>query len=433
MPEIAELEAMRKELSARIGRAKRDGRDADDLIRRHREIGMKIEHLQTADQGGENLPDELVVETIADPERFAGLREDWSGLVSRSSCSSPFLLWEWLWPWWSVYGGKRELVLMVARKGQRLLGVAPMMRGLRRRGKVDHSVLGFLGTGERAEGDYFGLVVDRDEEQEARRALWEAAWDLADEESLELHLEHLAIEDREAAALVQVMAAHGAHVIVRPGRRSVRGRLPATFEEFLEMVPSKNRRYYLRYQRNRLEDEVGETDHFVAEDDEGLQRVLDAMERFSCARLAGADQDSAWADPQFVECMHGACALMLEKGRVRAETLELQEQPIAALVGFVHQHTYFCYQMAFDPNYADYMPGHCLLESCIRWCIDEGLTGFDFLAGEHQYKRSYFAGRRRLADVAVIPPTPRSLWRTGMRYVADACKSRAKRMLGRAQ
>jgi len=429
METIEELDAMRRDLSAAIGRAKKAGEDARHLIARHREIGRRIESLHSDDD--DLTPGEVLTETIGDPAAFEKLREEWSELVERSDLSTPFMLWEWLWPWWSVYGTGRELLLVTARMDNRLVGVAPLVAGVSRRGRMDRSLIGFVGTGARAEGDYFTLIVDRRPGDRVRRALWEEIGERAGRTGQGLMLQHVTVGDGEVDALMRMAAADGAHIAMRPGRNSVLGPLPGTFEEFLAAVPSKNRRYYLRYQRERLTQALGKVVHHVAEDQPGLDRVLAAMQRFSRQRLAGEKQESAWADERFVRCMQLTCPLMLERGALRAESLDLDGAPIAALIGFVHGGTYFCYQMAFDPAYAEYSPGHCLIELAIRWCIEEGLETFDFLAGEHEYKRSYFSGRRRLADVTVFWPTPRSLWRTGLGYIAEACRTKAKSVLGR--
>ena len=430
MPTVEELDEIRRDLSAAIGQAKKAGQDASHLIARHREVGRRIERLRSDEDAA--TAGEIVTETICDAGTFRDLRREWTDLVERSDVATPFVLWEWLWPWWSVYGAGRELLLVASRLDGRLVGVAPLMVGLSKRGKLDRSLIGFVGTGERAEGDYFSLIVDRGLGDQVRRALWDEISELMGRDGLRLCLQHVVIGNHEADGLTRMAAADGAHIGVRPGRNSVLGPLPGTFEEFLQAVPSKNRRYYLRYQRERLTEALGEVVHQVAEDQPGLDRVLVAMERFSRQRLAREKQESAWADERFVRCMRLACPLMLERGALRAESLDLDGEPIAALIGFVHGATYFCYQMALDPAHAERSPGHCLIELCIRWCIEEGLDTFDFLAGEHEYKRSYFSGRRRLADVSVFWPTPRSLWRTGLGYIAEACKSKAKSVLGRA-
>jgi hypothetical protein len=42
----------------------------------------------------------MELEVVQDINRFNELREEWDGLLERSSSKSIFLTWEWLFYWW---------------------------------------------------------------------------------------------------------------------------------------------------------------------------------------------------------------------------------------------------------------------------------------------------------------------------------------------
>jgi len=420
---------MRRDLSAAIGRAKKAGEDASHLIARHREIGRRIEQLRPNTPAANADGQPLTTELISDVGRFANMREEWRELARHGHCCSPFLLWEWLYPWWETYGDGRELALVTCRHGGKLVGIAPLMWGVRRGRTIDRRTLGFIGTGERALGDYFGLILARGHEDQVRLALLEeVSGVLHDGLTAELTL---MAADGDMARLVEALAGRGLEAIVRPRRNSVLVTLPGSFEEFVESVPSPRRRSYLRNQDEALRGRFSSIEYTSARTEAEMLELIAALSGFSRERLTGDGTASAWEEESFCRCMLRICAAFLECGGLRLEGLRLDGAVAAVLMGFVHGGTYFLYQISFDPGFAEFRPGHCLIGHRIRESIREGLTSFDFLAGEHGYKTTYSDGRKRLADVTVFWPTPRSLWRTGLGYIAEACRTKAKSVLGR--
>lgn len=429
MHELQALEEEQKLLSAQIGEAKNAGGEISHLVQQHRELGSRLKRLRAeqadTDQGNRRLETEIITDTAV----FSDMQSEWNDLVERSDCYSPFLLWEWLYPWWEVFGEDKELFIVTARRGQRLEGVAPLMVGLRRGRKVDRRALAFIGTGERAEGDYFDFIVASDEEAEVRRALAEALLDAPERYEL-MELQQVVVAEGPMS-LIEMFSVQGCDVLVTARRNSVLGALPDSFDEFIASVPNARRRSYLRNQEDKLRSSFARVEYHVAEGEDELQDQLNALSLYSQERLDGGQHGSAWGDPRFQEGLGRACGMLATSGGLRLECLRLDESVAAALMGFVHGGTYFLYQLSLNPEFASFRPGHCLIAHRIRESIREGLTAFDFLAGEHGYKTTYFDGRKRIADLTVFRPDAASLRRVGARLVGQACRRYVKSLLGR--
>jgi len=427
--DLAALEEERKLLSAQIGKAKQAGANAAPLVAQHRELSKRIGELRAEETDTEQPSGRLATEIVTDPDVFADMQGEWNDLIERSDCYSPFLLWEWLYPWWEVYGEDKELFLVLARRGGRLEGIAPLMVGLRRGRRLDRHTLAFIGTGERAEGDYFDFIVTNRHESEVRRALvhslLEAAlpYDFVD-------LQQMAVGNG-AMKLVEAFSVRGFEVLLTRRRNSVLGPLPDTFDEFVASVPNARRRSYLRNQEDKLTSRFASVEYRSAEDEGGIEELLTALSRYSRNRLGGGKQRSAWEDDRFGACVRRACSMLAMSGRLRLECLRLNESVVAVLMGFAHRGTYFLYQLSFDPKFAAFRPGHCLIAHRIRESIEEGLAGFDFLAGEHEYKTTYSDGRKQITDVTIFRPDPHSLRVVGVRLAGRACRRYVKSVLGR--
>src|ERR1700694_5670006 len=79
----------------------------------------------------------LRVTEVTSAESFDELRVEWNALVDKMECPSPFQSWEWNRTWWKHFGGHDKLRILVFRRGQQAVGIAPLYarsHGLRRIG-----------------------------------------------------------------------------------------------------------------------------------------------------------------------------------------------------------------------------------------------------------------------------------------------------------
>ena len=58
----------------------------------------------------------MIITVISDAEQFAALETEWAELVGASSVESPFLTWEWLYPWWVHLRETRQLAIVTVRE-----------------------------------------------------------------------------------------------------------------------------------------------------------------------------------------------------------------------------------------------------------------------------------------------------------------------------
>jgi len=196
-------------------------------------------------------------------------------------------------------------------------------------------------------------------------------------------------------------ARDGRAALVQTRRFSVLGPLPRSFDEFIASVPDKQRRNYLRDMDRHFRAQNLSVEHATAGTETQIAEALQALADFSIARQRAKGRRSAWRTRPFADFMQRACLRLHDRGEVQADVLRHDGRVLAALLGFVHGGTYFCYQMGFDASAAPLSPLHHLLGHRLRTCVESGCTGFDFLAGEHEYKTQYFVERRPIGQVSI--------------------------------
>ena len=165
--------------------------------------------------------------------------------------------------------------------------------------------------------------------------------------------------------------------------------LPATFDEYLQMV-SKKERHEIRRKARRYGRGLGEvrlrTRH-------GAGWGFDEFVRLH--RLASGAKGQ-FMDEETTPLFRQLAGL----GGWRVDLLESGDRTASACVfGYSDADAYYLYNSSFDPAHSSLSPGVVLLTSLIEKVISEGLSRFDFLKGSETYKRRLGAEHRPLFTV----------------------------------
>jgi CelD/BcsL family acetyltransferase involved in cellulose biosynthesis len=114
-------------------------------------------------------------------------------------------------------------------------------------------------------------------------------------------------------------------------------------------------------------------------------------------------QPGSFADPFFGR-FHRA---LIERGMGRGEIDLLRITAGAELIGILYNFRYRLRALAYQSGLAyaaatgQQRPGLTCHHRAIRWCLEQGLTAYDFLAGDDRYKRSLSDGAETLHWVEV--------------------------------
>ncbi len=310
----------------------------------------------------------MALEVVRSPARLRELEPEWSGLHRRAGNAAPFLHPAWLLPWWD-FSGSGELLCVALHAGGRLTGLAPLfLHEWEGRRQVT-----LLGTGV---SDRLGLLA----EAAHQPALGEAVarvlaaekdrWDLCDFQDLGSDCGLPCWEGLQLSREPQCVCAEAA--------------LPAGADEWLDGLPHGLRRNLRRY-REKLE-AAGDARFEQPPAPEGMDDLL----RLHTARWNGRGESGmlAGAAGRF---HRAAVDGMTAIGMARCFRISLDGRPAAVLYGFRTGARFWSYQTGFDPALAAFSPGSLVLEHAITSLIAEGVSEFDFLRGDEEYKRQWGA------------------------------------------
>jgi CelD/BcsL family acetyltransferase involved in cellulose biosynthesis len=358
----------------------------------------------------------LRVDTISEIAGFTALREEWNELLAASRADSLFLTWEWLHTWWLHARGDARLALLAVRRGEELVGLAPL---LSRTELFGGARLEFLGTG-RVGSDYLDVIARRDVEPEVVAVL---ASHLARSGSV-LDLRQVRLTASVVKGLVRELRRSGCSIRAARTHRcpyiALEGR---SWDAFLGSLGSEHR-YAFRRKLRKLRAQHELSFELVASEAErrALVPVLFELHRL---RWKGRGSDGL----QGLEAFHeGISRLALERGWLRLFVLRLDGEPAAALYGFRYGRVFSFYQSGFDPRLRDSSVGSVTLGLAIQSALEDGAAEFDLLHGEEPYKFHWASRSRRLARLTLFPGGPRARLSLGMANAVGAARSVLRRL-----
>ncbi len=315
-------------------------------------------------------------------EDFETLEAPWNDLLAAVPYPSVFLTPVWQRTWWRHLGGG-ELHLLSIRKGDKVVGIAPLVR--------QNGHLGLLGGKDVV--DYRDLVLEPGLEAPALAALLDY---LARQDWRELELASLPEGSRALELLPGLAKARGLAVEQTLEDVCPRIELPTTWEDYLASL-SKKDRHELRRKLRRLYG-ASEVKHYVVRDLEGIAQGMDDFFRL----LRDSREDKAeFLTPHREAFMRAMAIALAQEGHLYLFFMEVSRVKVAATVCFFYAGQLSLYNSGYDPAYSSLSVGLLLKALCIREAIERGAAVFDFLRGAEAYKYDLGGVDRRLWQLTI--------------------------------
>jgi len=281
----------------------------------------------------------------------------------------PFVLPVWIHAWWEHFGrGWRPLVL-AARSGGRVIGLAP----LRVRGREAR----FLGDVDVC--DYLDVAVEPGREQECLTLLL-AALRRAGARTLELR----ALRPESAAARFLQGAARvlGCRAGFRGDGVSYELALSRSWEGYLAGLDG-HQRHEIRRKLRRMEEAASFRFRALTAPED----VAGGLETFFELFRASRPDKAEFMDERMRGFFRAVTSGMARAGKARLYLLDLDGAPAAAVLCLECGGTTYLYNNGFDPRLERLSLGAVSKVLTVRDCIERGQARYDFLKGAEPYKK----------------------------------------------
>lgn len=301
-------------------------------------------------------------------EAFEALEPEWAELHRRVPSAPPFAHPRWHATWLRHFGEGANPVFLSFRAGEELVGAWALdLARDAARTLGDHNVC-----------DYAVPLAAPGYEEAIASALLE--W-LREDMTLRAELWGLPERSPLRRALAKAADAWGWTLLEEQEAIAPVAELPGDWESFVASL-SKHDRHELRRKLRKLEG-AGQV-HYDLLGGDDVPRQIDDL--FRLMRASRADK-AAFLTPTMEAFFRDLAAGFGELGLARIGRLELDGSLTAMIFGFQSTEAFYLYNSGYDPAYAGLAVGLLSKALAIRRAIEDGLTCFDFLRGEEDYKR----------------------------------------------
>jgi len=336
------------------------------------------------------------VEVVTTSDGLAALADDWRALWARTPTARFCESFEWHWNAWdfSHQGTTSRPLIAVVRASGRVALILPLIvdrhAGLHR-GRWLGARVAF----------YEGALVDRDAPQNnLLRLAWEAL-------RVEGRLDYVTLENvPEGSDLDRLLQDHPGRFHERRPVHSVQWNDWVDWDDYWQSRRRRLRQDQGRQWR-RLEaigpvrfsgrlggDDVADVIDWV------IERKLEWMQRLG--------KRTGWFGERIVPFFRASVQDANRMGRLYVGQISVGGQTVAAEVGLADPGAVVAAVTTYAEKWRAYSPGRLLDERSVRWSLENGFPGYDFLTGTSQAEilhKSLWAEPRQWSSAYVIPFT----------------------------
>jgi CelD/BcsL family acetyltransferase involved in cellulose biosynthesis len=321
---------------------------------------------------------------VRQSESIASVREEWDALADRVA-ASPFLRPGWFEAWSAAFGGSVS-VLTIHREGE-LAGALPFIE--RRASLVSptnwHTPM-------------FGAVVDS---QGAGEALAEA---LMARRAPRVDLALVDAADPILAALRAAATRHGRRVVERVAMRSPYVALEGDFDAYRDALPRKARKELGRLGR-RLADE-GRVEYAFDDGSERLEELLDEGFAVEGSGWKSENGTAIVSRPDTHRFYRDVARWAAARGALVLAFLRLDGRPLAFDMCIEEAGACNVLKGGYDRAHRRFGPGTLLTAASIERAYASGLTSYELLGAEDDYKLGWTGTTRERVRFQAFAPSP---------------------------
>ena len=318
----------------------------------------------TSDEG-------VSVTVLTDPREWRSLEETWAELLRATPGSNVFQSFEYLWEWWQCLGAWNALRILVFRRGDDVIGAAPLMleyfpvlgRVMRKLQflttpmEMNRPMLLFGRHGDACLNAFLGWLDAHPDE-----------WEMLDLDEQ--------VDGEQAAAIRRHV--RDRRLLYAESRTicpyiEVRG----SWNDFLKGL-SRRMRSNVNRTRRRMADEGSvevRLEPCFPDADEALERFCEVEER-----SWKAERNLHLAGDGDAYCFYlGLARRFGADGRFQMRMLECDGKPVAATFGILHEGTFQSLKIAHDRAYDRLSPGTVLESYELEALFASGIGRYEFM------------------------------------------------------
>ncbi|HEU4686144.1 MAG TPA: GNAT family N-acetyltransferase [Nitrospira sp.] len=342
----------------------------------------------------------LHVELVQDEPTFLSMESVWNRLVDEAGLDHPFIRHEWIRTWWECFQPAGMLHILIVKRGQEPVAIAPLMLD---RGRLYGCPVRRLRGIANVYTERFDLILSRDP-KECCGAIWRflaaraAQWDVLELRQIPegSHVdEHLLLQAFEDKFLLgQWPSSQGPYVT-----------LDQPWEAYWKGL-SKRHTSNLRGREKGLH-RVGEVQCEIVRGGEALSEAITEAFLLEAAAWKGRAGTAIMSRPERAAFYRQVLHRSAERGWTRLFFLTVNGKRIAVQLALLLNQKLYILKSGYDPLYAQFAPSLVLCGLMLREAWKEGLREVDFMGDPERWKMEWATKTRAHSWLFIFPNRPR--------------------------
>ncbi len=356
----------------------------------------------------------MVPEIVTDVESLDDLREEWNKLLISSAANNLFLTWEWISSWCThMLKSSETTFIITAREEGNLVGIAPLIRDRHR----------FLGDYYHIIGQQYsyhlGFIAVIGKEDDVFSALFDYLFNVVGKKFFVLDFLHLDEDPNFETIYLNEIKRRGYFVDKRIENPCRVLDLPENNDEYIEKgILSDNLRLNLKKDLKRLSADY-DFRYFDA-DEEDFSNYWQVLLTLHREEMRKREKYSVLSNYCFSSQIENACELLNENHSVRLAVIKINNVTASVLLGIIYNKVFNAITVGLSSDLKQTLPWVNLSvlshTFAIKSAIESGCREFDFLGGNHDFKRKM--GGKEIGGIRI------TVYRSGFHRIIENALSR---------
>lgn len=340
------------------------------------------------------------IDEITTSSDLDALAVQWSALLEASGIDHPFLTHEWITCWWSHFGGSNEMYVLVARRDDGVVGIAPLMKGRVKRRGVTVRALSFMAN---YHSNRSGFILPADGRREVLAALCDHIMTRCADIDLWM-LDFIPEASPDDTLLPDILRERNREYVTLRSLMSPYIPIGQPWDAYWAGRKKKFRANTRNDLKRYLRDDKPDVTLYTAENLDHAYEELLQVSRNTWKFKEGTAIASATENIDFYRCLTQIAAA---RGWLNLWVLRCEGQPAAFSYCLVYKGRAMVLKIGFDMAYAKNGPGGVMSMITINHYFDTGMREYDWLGENEPFKMIWASHVRAHKKYLVFTRRPR--------------------------
>jgi CelD/BcsL family acetyltransferase involved in cellulose biosynthesis len=321
----------------------------------------------------------LKLEVINSLQDFYSLKNLWSELLIESGSKNVHLQFEWMYNWYITFGKNSELLILLVKEDDKIIGIAPLVRNKKKIKKIFNiKQIVFLGNGILDWGDF---IIAESKEEVLKLFLQKIDFYNSGEVVL-----HNIQDDSPNLSSIQDIIKQKRFILKKHSKCFYIDSLNQSWDDFYKTTSFK----FVRKDMRRIYNHINEFSWNVTETEfESVDEDMKKMERLYNLSQIRKGRYSHFTNASYINFLKNIINEFKLKDEVRVFYLNLEGKPIAYYLCFIYKNAIYFYNTGFDSTYDKLSPAKILMNEIIKKSFEQGYSEINFMRGASEYKTKW--------------------------------------------